>query len=151
VATISTGQASPAPASAVSDQEFHRIVRIVAAGAHPDVARAAEQRGGARLVAQQDRIALEVGAGQLHPLARDRAAWRWYGGGIAGAGLVRAAEEEDPHCAPRAGKPREILLRRLHWPVGGARQREPGDDPVGDLGRGSPAPSARPRWWHIRN
>ena len=52
------------------DQELQRIMGIIAAGAHPDMARSAEQRGRARFIAQQRGIAPEVCARQFDPLAR---------------------------------------------------------------------------------
>jgi len=76
---------------------------------------AAEQRIGARLVTELDRVAAQFGAGDFHPLARFGQERKDLRRGVARAGLVRAAEEENPRLLCGAGcKAAEVLLGGLH-------------------------------------
>ena len=97
------------------DQELQRIMRLVAAGAHPDVARPAEQRGGARLVAEQGGVAPQVRTRDLDPLARVGQGGGKAGGGGARPGLVGPAEEEDPALGrARRKAAQEVGVPGLH-------------------------------------
>ena len=70
-------------------------MRLITAGAHEDVAFAAEQGVRARFVTQEGRIAPEIGPGQFDPFARIGKRGSNTVGSGAGTGFVRAAEEED--------------------------------------------------------
>jgi len=90
-------------------------MRLVAAGAHEDVALAAEQRGRARFVAQPRRIAAEFRAAEFHPLARIGQSGGEAVGCGARAGFVGAAEEENCMALDPGGQAAgEIAVLELH-------------------------------------
>src|SRR5690606_32887288 len=91
------------------------IVRFVAAGANPDVPRAAEQRDRARLVGQPDRVGTQFAAGQFDRLSGSGQQAKDGLRGRRGAGFVRPADEEPPPFARRARRAlAEIALGGLH-------------------------------------
>src|SRR5690606_37822562 len=97
------------------EQVLDRVVRLVAARAHDDVARAAEQRGRACLVAEPDRVGAQLGAVEVDALAGIGQQLDEPGRGSRGAGFVGAAEEGDARLLRGARRlRREIALGRLH-------------------------------------
>src|SRR5690606_133710 len=98
-----------------AEQVLHRLVDFVAARANEDVASAAEQRDGARLVAEAHGIGTQLGTAELDPLA----GIGQQGGELVGrsrrAGLVGAAEEGHARLVGGARRHAgEIALGRLH-------------------------------------
>src|SRR5690606_28476348 len=97
------------------DQRGEPIMRLVSAGADINVPGLAEQRGGARLVAEQGRILPYVAAGQFDAFAGVFQKGGNTVGRRRGTRFVRSAEEEDPALLRSLGcRAGEIALGCLH-------------------------------------